>query len=77
TTTSTESTTTTTESTTTTTTKSTTTTTTKKKPAAVTTGKTQNPPKTGDNGIMFAITITALAATAAYVTRSRKKEDEE
>jgi len=26
---------------------------------------------------MFAITITALAATAAYVTRSRKKEDEE
>ncbi|MBR3760635.1 MAG: LPXTG cell wall anchor domain-containing protein, partial [Ruminococcus sp.] len=39
-------------------------------------GKT-NPPKTGDNGIRLALTITVLATTAAYITRFRKKEDEE
>ncbi len=52
------------------------TTTTKKKPTT-TTGKTQSPPKTGDNGMRVALTITVLAATVACITRSRKKEDDE
>ncbi|MBR6624006.1 MAG: NPXTG-anchored protein, partial [Ruminococcus sp.] len=49
---------------------------TKKKPAA-TTGKTQSPPKTGDSGMRVALTFIVLAATAACITRSRKKEDDE